>query len=274
MAPYDNDNAFIVTERLVPTSPPSEDRISAGPGDSVTFTWKPLGKGAVILEFAGTIYTLKDEGSFTLPLDKVALNSPIDSVPATLSRVTMSDVDAAGNTFRVQTRSDQVWFVDYVDLGNKYTGLIDGETLADGCSKAQGLTAVGAGKYVGALTSYANDVELPAYNPATGLPTSGRDGFVKVELEAGQTLQASYQQDEANASFYLLNASCDTETPLTGSDEDPNRPSTVESLSYKATTNETVYLALDAYVRSDTFAPILNSGDLFILDILIKGNAD
>lgn len=117
-------------------------------------------------------------------------------------------------------------------------------------------TATPSGLYRGTLAGNLNDV-----GSACGLTASGRDGSIRVELQPGQTLRATYRH-AGDGVLYLLDNCPVVASCLAGSDD---TSSGAESLSFTWTgaTMNPVYLFLDAFE--------LDGPQTFELDLEITG---
>ena len=273
LVPFTGDGVFNKVSAIGATAPATDARVRTNGSDaSITFEWAAGGEGDVILEVADTIWHLADNGSFTLNISDTSLTGPVAVSQVTLSRMELTEFtagladspeppekinDDGVNTWRIQSRSDQVWWVDHVDAPDR-TELADGVQMAGTCGDAGSVAPIGAGLYYGFLSDYDNDITLPANNATLYWPTAGRDGFVKVALSAGQTLDITYLLPLFDAQLYLLDDTCDEDNPLAGVDDETEN---AETLSYTATEAEVVYVVLDAFVP--------DQGSVFALDIEI-----
>ncbi|MBX2804204.1 MAG: hypothetical protein KTR31_41470 [Myxococcales bacterium] len=271
LEPFQSDDAFDVVSALDILMPdPASPIVVAADGDMI-FSWKPTGSGRMYLELDGTIVGLDESaGTATVTPTSLGLDGNSVSTTAILSRIASTDVDASGNTYRVQTRRDQPYQVDYLDIEGA-TPMADGIHLAGSCKEALGLSPVAPGSYYGTVQPYANDVSLLEGNKITYFDSAGRDGFVRIDLTAKQTLLVSYTQVFSDASVYLLDACDKKPLPVAGSDYTTNGDP--ESFLYVAPFDQTVLLVLDAYVsrfyKKQGRVPQFE-GDTFTLDITIK----
>lgn len=120
-------------------------------------------------------------------------------------------------------------------------------------------TATAPGLYRGTLASNTNDLTSPAGCGISGAP--GRDGAVRVELEPGQTLTATYRH-AGDGILYILD-DCPVESScLDGSDGSLSGAETVTWTNDGASTNP-VYVILD----SDS----LSGPQTFELDLFVTG---
>ena len=260
LLPFSSKDAFEVVGDLTVSAPDPMDIVTAGPGATVDFAWKGDGAGDMYLEVGETIYGLKDNGAFTLNVDDLGLEAPVDVVVAQLSRVVTSEVDASGNNYTVQTRRDQFIRINYISPKG-FVELRDGVTMADDCAGAETLTAVGAGEYYGDLSAYDNDLGYDA--SGAGFPPEGNDGVIKIELTKGQELSVTYDHPLTDPATYLMEDKCDESNVVDGSD-DPYDSSVTEAFEYTAPKDGTYYLVLD------TWTPYDPEGDLFELSLTIK----
>jgi hypothetical protein len=256
LAPYTGTADFTYPTQMVLTAPDPSVALTADADDIVTLTWEPASDGMVILEWANTITVLEDDGSHDLVIADLEKSEPIDQLFVQLSRVLDTEVDAAGNTIHVQTRSEQILQIDYLDVGG-YTELVVGNNVAEECEDAAALPPLGAGSYWGDL-AVAEDDESPGDydNSLTGFPAEGNDVVARIDLLAGQTLSVEYSSvldfpNYIDASTYLLTDSCDEDDGLEGADEEYfGEP---EEFDYTAEVDGPVYLVLDGFFEGGWF---------------------
>ncbi|MBX2801290.1 MAG: PPC domain-containing protein [Myxococcales bacterium] len=262
LAAFDDPDAFPVAEGAFgAVTPDPLQALRVGPGDTITFTWENEGTvGGTFLSVGEIVVGLDDSaGTYELSVDDAGFQGPVAGGVAYLSRITTTEVDAAGNSFQIQTRIDQPFSIEYVDP-KAVDELEDGVTIADDCASAKALTPVGAGAYFGTTADYANSVELKDKNPITGYATAGLDGFVRVDLTKGQQLDVAYTQIVQDATVYLFDGTCGG-TPAAGADGTLGGDE--ESFSFTATQTGPVYIGLDTWVY---YGP---EGGLFTLDLTI-----
>ncbi|MEN0067729.1 MAG: hypothetical protein AAGA48_36710 [Myxococcota bacterium] len=211
--------------------------------DTLTFAWKPGSSGNLFLSIGERIYGLDDStGTFELPVADAGFPPvPISNSTVFLSRLTNTTVDAGGNTFHVESRVDQPFVIEY--RASDLTTLVDGTGMANTCTLAQGLDALTPGNYGGTLADYENSQDLGDYNPITGYSSTGRDGYVRIDLQAGQTLEVAYSQPEGDPVAYLLDSACDE--VVAGADD--TIVGGFETFTYAATADGPVYLTLDGW---------------------------
>jgi hypothetical protein len=117
------------------------------------------------------------------------------------------------------------------------------------CEEALAAAPVASGSYVGSLASFQNSLSMPS--TCTNYATAGRDGFVKVSLRAGETLDATYLTIGRDTSFYLL-GDCAGTASVCLDGADATYSGQTESLSYTATTDRDVILGLDCFSSDNT----------------------
>lgn len=240
LAPFEGADAFTYASKLVVTSPSPTERIAAGPGESIDIAWT-AGSGTMLLRYGATTKVIADNGSTSVAVADLGLEPPFDARAIRLARATFQNVDAAGNTVRVQTISEQWLYVDYTDT-NGWDELAPSNT----CSMAQAADAVGAGSYYGDLsTGYSNNLDLGADNELTGYATEGNDAMIKIELAAGEKLTAKVRQLGLDAAIYVVTNCEDASSAVAGADA--TLTSEFEELEYTASGEQTVYLVIDAY---------------------------
>jgi len=253
--PYEGTDDFTYAGAMEVTSPPTDTRIEVTTGDSIDFAWTPGGEGEVILTVKGTIYHLDDTGSFTLDVDDIGFFAPLDTTSVQLSRVTNSEIDAAGNTIQIETRSEQWFYIDFEDTVGWTELTLDNE-WTETCAEAIGLPPLAAGQYYGDLTGMDDDHDLGDQNDTTGWATAGFEGVSAVHLLAGETLTATMRQTVLDAAVYILDGDCDPDEPLAGTDDTFNGEE--EVVEYTATNDETVYIVMDGWFEGGTFSLVLD----------------
>ena len=253
--PYSGTDDFTFTDVIETTSPPTDETTVVGPDDTVDFAWTPGGNGEVYLTVNELIYHLDDTGSYLMTLDELDLDAPLDVISASLSRQTLTEVDAAGNTIQVQTVSEQVFSLAYEDTEG-WTELELDVSWAEDCDGSKLLTPIAAGQYYGDLTDLIDDHDLGYNNPTTGWATEGFEGVSAVTLQAGETLTATMKQTVYDAAVYILDDGCDPGDPLAGTDDTLDGEE--EVVEYTATDDETVYLVMDGWFEGGTFSLVLD----------------
>ncbi|MBX2797301.1 MAG: hypothetical protein KTR31_06535 [Myxococcales bacterium] len=264
LMPYMGTGVIDNADDMTVVSPDPMQTLRVGPKDTVDFTWKKATNGDPYLEINGTVFGLDDStGTFALDIDSLGLTPPADVAVATLSRIRHTTIDASGNNLEVQSRSDQSFLVEYVELLKGWSELTDKVDIAGTCKDAQALTALPEGKYVGTLTGYANDINLAYGNDLTGFDTAGLDAVVKIDLSAGEILTMNYNQPGADAAMFLLADDCDPANGLVGQDAPVNNGVGLEeSMNFTATKGGSYFLVLDNWMPED-------SGGLFTLTLTI-----
>jgi hypothetical protein len=258
-AAYTGTADFTYASSLEALSPsPTDPLVIDVSTKALEFTWTPGGVGDMLFEANGTVIHLADDGSESVLVADLGFEAPLDTATLSLGRSTLSEIDANGNTIKIQTRSNQYYYATYTDFTG-YTELVDGVTQADDCDAAALLTPVTPGLYWGNTANAGDDHDLGAYNDVIYWPSEGDDVVVPVALLDGQEIEVTYRQ-VLDAAVYLLPASCDDDDALDGADEyiyiDP------ENFSYTATEDGTYYLVLDGYFPG---------GDYFTVDIQVTG---
>lgn len=117
---------------------------------------------------------------------------------------------------------------------------------ADSCPDAQVVSA--SGTVTDSFANFTNVYELPITNACTTSRTPGNDAVYEVSLLSGQTLTASVVSTEASpedVAIYVTDV-CELlpDACIDGSD---NSIQGAESVTYTATTDETVYVIVDSY---------------------------
>ncbi len=252
--PYEGSDDFTYADAMQATAPPTDERLTVGPGDSVDFEWVAGGTGDVILTIGDTVSHLEDDGAFSLEIDDLALDAPFTTAEARLARITNTEVDAAGNALQVETMSEQWFYLDYEDLAG-WTELVLDSEMSETCDDAASLDPLPAGQYYGDLTDMENDHDLGYDNPTTGWATEGFEGVSAVSLLAGETLTATMRQTVFDASVYILDDSCDVDNPLAGTDDTLDGEE--EVVEYTASDDETVYLVMDGWLEGGSFSVVL-----------------
>lgn len=117
---------------------------------------------------------------------------------------------------------------------------------ADSCPDARVVTA--SGSVTDSFANFTNVYELPITNACTTSRTPGNDAVYEVSLLSGQTLTASVVSTEASpedVAIYVTDV-CELlpDACIEGSD---NSIQGAESVTYTATTDETVYVIVDSY---------------------------
>jgi len=248
-APYDGDNDFAYPTQIVVTAPDPAEALSVGPDDIVTLTWEPASDGMVLLEWGATVTVLEDDGSHDFAVADLDAASPIGLEYLRLSRVIDTDVDAAGNTIHVQTRSEQVLELDVLDVED-YAELELPDDVAESCDDAGTLPPLGPGLYYGNLGIADDDEDPGDSNDLTGWPAPGNDVVARIDLLAGQTLTVEYW-NLLDGSMYLLTDSCDPDDGLVGADDEYyDEP---EQFDWEADADGPVYLVLDSYFEGGFF---------------------
>jgi hypothetical protein len=245
-APYTGTNDFPYPTQMVVTAPDPTAAVNVGPDDIVTLTWEPAADGMVLLEWGSTVTVLEDDGTHDLVVADLDPDpsAPVSTHLVALSRVIDTEVDAAGNTIHVQTRSQQTLMIA---VGEDVPELVLGIDVADACEDAAALPGVLPGLYWGDLSD-AEDDEDPG--DLTGFVADGNDVVARIDLLAGQTLEVEYM-NFADGSVYLLTDSCNPDDGLEGEDdeyyEDP------EDLDWNANADGPVYLVLDSFFPGGSF---------------------
>jgi len=246
------DLVFPTTMRTY--APDPMDSFSLMTGESVTFEWEP-GEGGVQLIALGTtedrMWALDDDGSFTLDMATAGLTES-GWVAFILQRTAWHEELINGASIWYQA-TDQQWFegeFSAVDLGSRQE-LVPSDTCGDA------VPTVGAGQHFGQLADFADDLD-PGGDGCTNWSASGPDGFVAIQVGAGQYLSASYDLPRNDASLYLLTDCADATTCLVGTDDAMDAPEAIWWLNDTGL-EQTVYLALDAY----------SDAGLFLLDVEI-----
>ncbi len=134
--------------------------------------------------------------------------------------------------------------------------------ISDTCAGAT--TAATAGNYYGDNASGTSEIDLGDGNVHTGYATEGNDSFVRIDLDAGETLTASQRLLEFDAALYLMTDCADIASVVAASDA--TLTGDLEALSYTASSAETVYLVLDAWIPDDA----TELGGQFRLDIEVE----
>lgn len=250
-APYSGTDDYVVPDTMDVTAPDPSQAVAVTTGGVVDLAWASPGAGGVFLEVmsaAGatvpdTVVHLDDDGAHTILVDDLGFRQPFDTKALLLSRIETNDVDAAGNTVRIQARSDQWIYLEFSDTTG-WTELVAGATAAEACADAAGLPVVGPGQFYGDLAAFADDHDLGDGNPVTNYATAGFDAVLPVAMLAGQTMTATFRQD-LDGSIYVLDAGCDEGEPLAGADLTLDGDE--EVLEFTALSDGTYHLVLDTW---------------------------
>jgi len=272
LTPYDGKNVINHPARMDVTAPDTQSAASLAGSGLLVFSWVP-GAGNVHLRSAtGSVTGLDDAaGTFSASAASMGLQAPFDSQLILLSRVNTQELSAAGNTVSVETRSEQPIQVDYEDYVG-WTELVTSSDVADSCDTLGGIPPVPAGNYWGNTVGNSDSLTLPEGNIVLdGFTAFGNEVVLPINLMAGQQLSASTRTlPGADSSMYLLNASCDVDNPLAGSDT--TLSGGVEEFTYTAPVNERVLLVVDRWYgyKTDTYKGVLEPGGLYALELDIQ----
>ena len=191
----------------------------------------------------------------------------------------VAGTDAAASSLvwfnpRVDDSQSVVLVVDADASGGDYTlditryPLVDRIPIipADHCDELLPSHTLHTGSHIleGDLSGFDNDMSPTA--ACTGYPAQGSDAFIPFRLEAGETLTASYRQQEGDGSLYYLDLCADSGSCILGVDN--TLDGQVETLSVYNPGGGALEgtLVLDNYKAPG--APV--SGGLFQLDIMIE----
>lgn len=245
-APYEGTADFTYADPIEVTAPVPGLAAVVGPQDtSVELAWVAPGGGDVLLETEGRVTHLADDGHHTLDLAPFAFEGPIDMAYLTLGRMTLTDVDASGNTIRVQTRADQRLGVVYRDLKG-YADL--GDRAAEDCAAAVGTDVVSPGRYWGDLTGARDDHQVDSSGTYP-------DVVVPIELAAGDELAVTLHLPTAAFPF-LLDDTCGTVL----ASPDPLTFEGTASFTYRADQTRRAYVVVDAHRY------VMLGGEVFALE--------
>ncbi|MBX2798037.1 MAG: hypothetical protein KTR31_10220 [Myxococcales bacterium] len=272
---FASDDAFEVVGDLDVLEPAPDRTILVDLDDQITFRWTPTGSGEMFLEVDDLIIGLNEAaGSVTLPVSDLGLPVNkylwIERFTVNLARIRAADIDAAGSLVRMQTRRDQLWHLDQV-ASAEVDRMVDGVQMADDCTAALALAPLQAGYYYGSLQAYDDDMSVDEANPFTKVGSTGKDAFVRLDLEASQTLTFLYYTPFDDGVVYLLD-SCADPTPWPLMAANGEGWGIEDELEYTAPRDQTLILGLDAFV-DDKLKAEGRTGDSFSLDFLIDGRA-
>ena len=179
-----------------------------GPGDVLPLTWEASGPGDTYLELVNLrsefILGLEDSGTLDLDIDGLGLPAPLARAQINLHRTLFEDIELDDTEVVVHTQRSVDVFIEYLD-SDGFTELVAGTDLADDCGSAGALQPIGAGEFFGNLRGFTNDFEVDV----DGALLTGEEGLVKVELDAGQTLDVLYALGVGSAHLVLIEGACD-----------------------------------------------------------------
>jgi len=249
LTPFAGD-VLAFPDRIEMTAPPMGSRVAVGPASVVSLAWEAPGEGEVYLTHDETIWHLADNGSFDLEIDGLGFTPPLDHGTLYLDRQLNTEVDANGNTVRVETLSRQLYHLDYSDLTH-WTALATGGLAAETCGQATLQPSIPAGQYHGDLAGLNNDHDLA--DRVEGIPFSsqGSDLVAGIDLQAGEQLRVEGRQVLGDLVLMLYDAGCDPAYPLAYADAGFTEED--ETLTYDAAVDQTVYLVIDGYEDGGLF---------------------
>jgi hypothetical protein len=251
LRPYSGSEDIVYADRMDLVSPPTDERVVVGPGDAVDFMWTAPGTGEVILTHGSTLWHLEDTGLFSLEIDGLGFRAPLDHAEIAIDRIQHVEVNASGNTLKIETVSRQSYAIDFEDLDG-WTELASGDLASASCMEATLQPPIEAGQYHGDLTGLSNTHNLGDREEGIPMASEGSDLASGVALQAGETLVVSGRQVQDDLVLMLYDASCDEAYPLayanTGMEGEE------ETLVYTAVADETVYLIVDGYEDGGLFS--------------------
>lgn len=232
---YNGVDDFVPADPMVLQSPDPVDGLRFGPGvDEVTLAWETPAQGDVLLEIGTQVTHLADDGRHVLSATELGLAAPLSGLEISLGRMTLREVDAAGNTIRLQSRRDQPLHAMYVDFTD-YLAL--GDELYESCSEALGNEPLPPGRYHGDLSTYEDDHRARA-RPGRPLETPGGDVALPFRLAAGEELTLTYRSARGGV-VTLLSADCANPRVAPGIDE------LTHTIRYRAAKGEELVLLVD-----------------------------
>lgn len=231
------------------TSPSATDFVVMEPAAALEVTWTPGGAGEVLITvFApggSSFLRTEDDGSATIPANTFGFSGVLDGATVLVTRIEHGEEEIDEFTRVSWYGKDEVQLtLEFRNLGAIPT--LDGTLSAEDCSTVGAIPPLTTGGQWYVDTHLAtNELELDWYNGLTYFPTPGGEVLVPIALLPGQTLDATWRSVFGDASLYLLDAACDLDAGLTGSDG--SYANEEEQITYTSAAGETVYLVLDAY---------------------------
>ena len=220
-------------------------------GDNLTLEFSSEGPGTNHLQvFAPDsrfILGLPDSGTLDFDIERLEVEEPLFRLLVELQRnlfddFEVNDTDGLAHTLRIQEL-----IVEYLDPTG-LTELSAGVGLAEDCSDADSLPTVEAGEYFGNLRGFTNELEIEVEGNTLGTG----EAVLKLELDAGQSLDVQYRTTIFSSGQYLLQGTCDVQNLVASAiDTAPFIPlgsSSPSNLTFTNTsaTTQTYFLVLDA----------------------------